>query len=168
MGKKKPGPKPRQSRWIMRVAAPAHPVGIILRLSGEAPALPGCLVCHSWQSPPDPLKTDHPWSLSSSLPGYITPPNRTVPGGLTAFLAASFVIQMTIPGRHLHIRCITKLVFPLPLQLLPSYSVNGSAVVYLLLLNTKLVFTWCTALHGIMCSRSNFSYARMLLHAIFK
>ena len=37
-------------------------------------------------------------------------------------------------------------------------------MVYLFLRNTKLVFTWCTALHGIMCSRSSFSYARMLFN----
>ena len=58
---------------------------------------------------------------------------------------------------------------PLLLQLYCLiHSVNGSAVVYLFLRNTKLVFTWCTALHGMMCSRSSFSYARMLLQAIFK
>ncbi len=90
-------------------------------------------------------------------------------------LAASFATllrklqkSMTFPGRHLQIRCITKLVTLSDLQLLPFYSSNGSAVVYLFLRNTKLVFTWCTALHGIMCSRSSFSYARMLEHAIFK
>ena len=76
--------------------------------------------------------------------------------------------SMTILGRHLQIRCITKLVSSPTPALAFRYSVNGSAVVYLFLRNTKLVFTWCTALHGIMCSRSSFSYARMLLQAIFK
>lgn len=76
--------------------------------------------------------------------------------------------KMTFRGRHLQIRCIKKLVTSPDSSSRRSYSSNGNAVVYLFLRNTKLVFTWCTALHGIMCSRSSFSYARMLLHAIFK
>jgi len=41
----------------------------------EAAALPACLTCRSWFSPPNLLENDHPWSLSiCSHPGYITPP----------------------------------------------------------------------------------------------
>ena len=127
--------------------------------------------------------------LAASVRGHITPtcfPNNvrsyiafhqwdrpwwSVAAVLTAAFRnniAQVCNSMTIPGRHLQIRCVTKLVSsPAPASAL-LYSPNGNAVVYLFLRNTKLVFTWCTALHGIMCSRSSCSYARMLWHAIFK
>ena len=63
------------------------------------------------------LEKDHPWSLTGSRPvGYTTPPKIPSLVVIAASLAASFAIllrkylnSMTILGRHLHIRCITKL-----------------------------------------------------------
>ena len=127
--------------------------------------------------------------LAASIRGYITPtcfpyngsvlhcvppmgPSLVVCRGLPDRSFRNNIAQvsnsMTFPGRHLQVRCVTKLVSsPAPASAL-LYSPNGNAVVYLFLRNTKLVFTWCTARHGMMCSRSSFSYARMLWHAIFK
>jgi len=140
----------------------------------EAPALPGCLACHSWQSPPDPLNTDHPWSNSrspcpwphhsSKVPSLVV--SRPPWPPLSQYCASTQFNDhpWSPPAFPLHYET----GYPLRLQLLPFYSSNGNAVVYLLLRKTKLVFTWWTALQGIMCSRSNLSYARMLLHTTFK
>ena len=164
---KKPGQKPRPVS--LDVAGSSSRASCWNRSgpSGWGASPPWLPRLPSWQTPLVPLNTDHPWSQSRSLPGYITPPIKpslVVSRPPWPRLSQFNDHPWSPPAHPLHYET----GFPLPLQLLPFYSVNGSAVVYLLLLNTKLVFTWCTALHGIMCSRNSFSYARMLLHAIFR
>ena len=173
---------PRQSRWILRVAAPGHPVGFLWK--GRAlPGSGGGGASPPWLPPlpylalaTHPLNTDHPWSLSRShFPGYITPPNGTFPGGLSRS-SRDRLFRNTAQVSKLNDLPWSPPADPLRYEtgflsrssFCPHHSPNGNAVVYLFLRSTKLVLTWCTALHGIIRSRSSFSYARMLLHAIFK
>jgi len=158
-----PGSSSRASGWIRRTG----------RRRCQPSLAPSCAIPGSRHPS---LENDHPWSLpvafslATSLhqmePSLVV--SRGPPGRNFRNTLHKPSIQMTVPGRHLHVRCITKLVSSPYSSSGLSYSSNGNAVVYLFLRNTKLVFTWCTALQGIICSRSSFSYARMLLHAIFK
>ena len=111
---------------MTRVAAPEKPCGIRLHAGltarvvkgpggGGRPALPGCLDAFLALTTLS-LETDLPWSYSVTVRGYITPPIKPSLVVNAASLAASFAIllrkhsnSMTILGRHLHIRCITKL-----------------------------------------------------------
>jgi len=178
--KKNRGARPRQSRWILRVAAPGHPVGFVhpvFRVGwrrGQPSLASSCAIPGSHHPS---LENDHPWSLHRShFPGYITPPNGTFPGGLSRSSRDRFFRNTLRKFSNLNDHPWSPPAYPLhyetgflsQLQLLPFHSSNGNAVVYLFFRNTKLVFTWCTARQGIMCSRSSASYARMLLHAIFK
>ena len=90
--KKSRGISPGRSRWNIRVAAPAHPVGNFRSgwLGASPPWLPRSpFLAFATRS----LETDHPWSFPCSLiPWLHHSTNRTIPGGIAASLAASFAI----------------------------------------------------------------------------
>ena len=81
--KKNRGARPRQSRWINRVAAPGHPLdslGIGWRRCQPSLAASDAVLALTTH----PLKmTIHGLLHRSHFPGYITPPNGTFPGGLS-------------------------------------------------------------------------------------
>jgi hypothetical protein len=60
---KKPGLSPRQSRWmVMRVAAPAHPVGTFIRVVRRQPSLAASMAIPGSRHPN--FENDHPWPFS--------------------------------------------------------------------------------------------------------
>jgi len=153
-------------------------------------AVPGCLLSFlDARHPPDKPRLwwsqavptgPHSLPLNRAIhgtmrshPGYTTPKNLPwwslqppwLPFSMRQKVHAWSELR-TIPGSHLHFRCIETGSSPTPA--LAFYSSNGNAVVYLLLRSTKLVLTWCTALHGKICSRSNCSYALMDLHTTLR
>jgi len=160
-----PGSSSRQSGWNRALTGMSRRFSRRTSGSGRRRGQPFLAPSRrSWRPPPQPLKTGRP-VLQWDLPWWSV---TGLPCPLLSQHIAQVCNSMTVPGRHLQIRCITKLVSSLDSSSCRFYSSNGNAVVYLFLRNTKLVLTWCTALHGMMCSRNSFSYARMLLHTIFK
>lgn len=74
-----PGSSSRASGWITYEGSLPFRDRV-----AEVPALPGCLLCRPGSHHPSLAKmTIHGLVHRSRFPGYITPPNGTLPGGLS-------------------------------------------------------------------------------------